>query len=124
MIVTIIPCIDHLKVKVDSNTTEKLELNSSVISTLYAPWPETQNQGFAELEIKGNTLRSLLEEIGARYKSSKVDFEPICPITYGLKPGYDVFVNGRNSILLDSGLESELIHGDEVKILGDTMGGC
>jgi molybdopterin converting factor small subunit len=96
----------------------------SSLPALYAPWLDAQKKGFAEIDLEGDTLRALLAEVGSRYKQAGVDFEPICPITSDLKLDYDVFVSGRNYVLLNHGLESKLEDGDEVKITGDTLGHC
>jgi molybdopterin converting factor small subunit len=124
MKVAIVPRFENLTVIVDSQGEVNPERSSSAISTLYAPWPEAQEKGFAEIDVDGDTLRALLVEVGARYKKVNVDFEPICPITNDLKLDYDVFVNGKNFILLAQGLEARLNNGDEVKIQADTIGHC
>jgi molybdopterin converting factor small subunit len=124
MKVAIVPRFENLTVIVDSQGEVNPERSSSAISTLYAPWPDAQEKGFAEIDVDGDTLRALLVEVGARYKKVNVDFEPICPITNDLKLDYDVFVNGKNFILLAQGLEARLNNGDEVKILADTIGHC
>jgi molybdopterin converting factor small subunit len=124
MKLAIVPRLEHLIVIVDSHGKVNPERSSSAISTLYAPWPDAQEKGFAEIDVDGDTLRALLVEVGARYKKVNVDFEPICPITNDLKLDYDVFVNGKNFILLAQGLEARLSNGDEVKILADTIGHC
>ena len=124
MKVAIVPCLEHLRVIVDSHGKVAPERSSPAISTLYAPWPDAREKGFTEIDVEGDTLRALLGEIGTRYKEENVDFEPICPITNDLKLDYDVFVNGKNFILLAHGLELKLGDGDEVKILADTLGHC
>jgi molybdopterin converting factor small subunit len=124
MKVAIVPRFENVTVIVDSHGEVNPERSSSAISTLYAPWPEAQEKGFAEIDVDGDTLRALLVEVGARYKKVNVDFEPICPITNDLKLDYDVFVNGKNFILLAQGLEARLKNGDEVKIQADTIGHC
>ena len=122
--IAIVPHLEYLRVIVDSNGKLTPEVSHSAISTLYAPWPGAQEKGFAEIDVEGDTLRALLAEIGTRYKEANVDFEPICPITDYLKLDYDVFVNGKNFVLLAHGLEARLMDGDEVKILADTIGHC
>ena len=124
MKVAIVPHLEYLRVIVDSNGKVTPERSSSAISTLYVPWPDAKEKGFAEIDVEDDTLRALLAEIGTRYKQVNVDFEPICPITNDLKLDYDVFVNGKNFILLVQGLEARLRDGDEVKILADTIGHC
>jgi molybdopterin converting factor small subunit len=124
MKLAIVPHLENLMVIVDSPDKVNPESSSSAISTMYAPWPDAQEKGFAEIDVGGDTLRELLVEIGSSYKKVNVDFEPICPITNDLKLDYDVFVNGKNFILLAQGLETRLSNGDEVKILADTIGHC
>jgi molybdopterin converting factor small subunit len=124
MKLAIVPHLENLTVIVDSHDKVNPERNLSAISTMYAPWPDAQEKGFAEVDVDGDTLRALLAEVGASYKKVNVDFEPICPITNDLKLDYDVFVNGKNFILLSQGLETRLSNGDEVKILADTIGHC
>jgi hypothetical protein len=124
MKVAIVPRFEYLRVIVDSHGKMNPERTSSVISTMYAPWPDAQDKGFAEVNIEGNTLRALLTGIGIRYKQTNVDLEPICPITNDVKPDYDIFVNGQNFVLLSQGLETRLGDGDEIKILTDTVGHC
>jgi molybdopterin converting factor small subunit len=120
----IVPRLEHLRVIVDSHGKANPEVSRSAISTLYAPWPDAQEKGFAEIDVEGDTLRALLAEIGARYKQANVDLEPICPITKDVKTDYDVFVNGKSFVLMTNGLESKLRDGDEVKITADTLGHC
>lgn len=124
MKVAIIPRLEHLRVIVDSHGKLTPEVSPSAISTLYAPWPDAQEKGFAEIDVEGDTLRALLAEIGVFYKQANVDLEPICPTTNDVKLDYDVFVNGQSFVLLTNGLESKLRDGDEVKILADTLGHC
>ena len=124
MRVAIVPHFEQLKVVVNPNGKVTPETNSPSLSTLYAPWPDAREKGFAEIDVEGDTLRALLAEVGTRYKQANVDFEPICPITNDLRMDFDVFVNGKNFILLAHGLESKLRDGDEVKILADTLGHC
>ena len=124
MRVAIVPHLEQLKVVVNSDGDVSPEVSTSSLSTLYAPWPEAKEKGFAEINVEGDTLRTLLVEIGTRYKQANVDFEPICPITHDLKLDYDVFVNGKNYVLLSHGLEAKLKDGDEIKISEDTLGHC
>ncbi len=124
MRIAIVPHFEQLRVLV--NYDGQLAPGSSVSSLpgLFAPWPDAREQGFAEIEVEGDTLRALLAEVGSCYKQAGVDFEPICPITSDIKLDYDVFVNGQNYVLLNHGLESKLKDGDEVKIQSDTIGHC
>ena len=124
MRVAIVPHMDQLSVLVNSNGKVTPATCPSFLPALYAPWPDAWEKGFIEIDVEGDTLRALLSEVGTRYKQSNVDFEPICPITNDLKFDYDVFVNGKNYVLLAHGLEAKLTDGDEVKILADTIGHC
>jgi molybdopterin converting factor small subunit len=124
MRVAIVPHFEQLRAVVNPDGKVTPEGGSPSLSALYAPWPDARETGFTEIDVEGDTLRALLAEIGARYKQAGVDFEPICPITSDLKLDYDVFVNGKNYVLLTHGLEVKLKNGDEVKILADTLGHC
>jgi molybdopterin converting factor small subunit len=124
MRVAIIPIFDKLKVIVNSNVDLSSETNSSYLPGQFEAWPEARQKGFAEIDLNGDTLRVLLEEVGSRYKQVNVDFEPICPITNDVKLEYDVLVNGKNSALLINGLETKLQDGDEVNIEADVVGHC
>jgi molybdopterin converting factor small subunit len=124
MKVAIVPNFEQLKVVVNPDSKLTPEEGASSLSTLYAPWPHARETGFAEIDLEGDTLRALLAEIGTRYKQAGVDFEPICPITSNLKTDFDVFVNGKNYVLLTHGLEAKLKDGDEIKIQEDTLGHC
>jgi molybdopterin converting factor small subunit len=124
MKVAIVPILEHLKVVINPDGKVAPEGGSPSISTMYAPWPDAREKGFAEIDVEGDTLRALLAELGTRYKQADVDFEPICPITNDLKLDYDVLVNGKNFILLAQGLDTKLNNRDEVKIQADTLGYC
>jgi molybdopterin converting factor small subunit len=124
MRVAIVPNFEQLRVVINPDSKLAPNVGSPSLPTMYAPWPDARDIGFAEIDLEGNTLRALLAEIGARYKQAGVDFEPICPITSNLKTDFDVFVNGKNYVLLTHGLEAKLEDGDEVKIMGDTLGHC
>jgi molybdopterin converting factor small subunit len=124
MRVAIVPHFEQLRVVINPDGKVTPEVSSPSLSTLYAPWPDARERGFTEIDVEGDTLRALLAEIGTRYKQADVDFEPICPITNDLKSDFDVFVNGKNYILLTHGLEVKLKDRDEVKILADTLGHC
>jgi molybdopterin converting factor small subunit len=124
MKVAVIPTFDRLKVVVNSSVDLTSETHTSYLPGQFEAWPEARQKGFAEINLEGDTLRILLEEIGSRYKQANVDFEPICPITNDLKLEYDVLVNGKNYALLTRGLETKLQDGDEVNIEADVVGHC
>jgi molybdopterin converting factor small subunit len=121
MKIAIVPHFEQLKILVNDDGLAASANPVLALHALFAPWPDSREQGFAELEVEGDTLRAILAEVGSRYKQAGVDFEPISPITKDIKPDYDVFVNGQNYVLLDNGLEAKLKGGDEVKVLSDTM---
>lgn len=91
-------------------------LLSIIMPWLYAPWPEAQQKGVIEVEVKGDTLRALLIKLQQLYKQVNVDFEPIKPMTNDLDFDYDVFVNGKNYVTLPHGLDAKLRDSDEVKV--------
>jgi molybdopterin converting factor small subunit len=124
MRIAIVPDFEQLKVLINKSGQVNPGTSHSSLPGLYAPWPDAREKGFAEIDVEGDTLRAVLAEVGSRYKQAGVDFEPICPITHDLKLDYDVFINGKNYVLLNRGLESKLEDGDEVKIQGDTLGHC
>jgi len=95
-------------------TREKL-LNITM-PWLYAPWPDAQRKGIAEIEVEGDTLRVLLAELSEQYKQANVDFEPIDPRIDDLDSDYDVLVNGKNYVTLPNGLDAKLRDDDEVKV--------
>lgn len=89
---------------------------SIVMPWLYAPWPHAREKGIIETEIDGDTLRTLLAELSARYKAANVDFQPINPTTNDLDFDCDVFINGKNYVALADGLDAKLKDGDTVKV--------
>lgn len=121
MKIAIIPHFEQLKILVNHDGLAATANPVLSLHALFAPWPDSREQGFAELEVESDTLRAILAAVGACYKQAGVDLEPICPVTKDIKLDYDVFVNGQNYVLLDNGLETKLKDGDEVKVLSDTM---
>jgi molybdopterin converting factor small subunit len=89
---------------------------SIVMPWLYAPWPNAQEKGIIEMEIDGDTLRALLEELSAKYKDANIDFQPINPTTNDLDFDYDVLINGKNYVTLADGLDAKLKDDDAVKV--------
>ena len=87
-----------------------------IMPSLYAPWSEAKDKRKVLLNIKGETLRSLLIELTNQYKQVNADFEPINSRTNDLDFDYDVFVNGKNYVSLPSGLDAKLNDLDEVKL--------
>lgn len=125
MKVVLIPHFARLRVIVNSKGEASPDaICASYLPGMYAPWPDAHIKGFITLDVEGNTLRTLLAEIGAHYVKAKVDYEPICPDTHELKLDFDVFLNGKNYILCSKGLDSILNDGDKVEIASDTLGHC
>jgi len=89
---------------------------SIVMPWLYAPWLDAREKGIIEVEIAGDTLRTLLTELSARYQAANVDFQPINPTTDDLDFDYDVFVNGKNYVALADGLDVRLKDNDTVRV--------
>jgi len=87
---------------------------SIVMPWLYAPWPNAKKKGIIEMEMDGDTLRALLEELSAKYKEANVDFQPINPTTNDLDFDYDVYVNGKNYVTSADGLDTKLKDDDTV----------
>lgn len=117
MKVVIIPGLVELRIKV--NPTKKVTregLPYIVMPWMFAPWPEEKNKGVIEVEIKGLTLRALLNELSVFYKKAGVDFEPINSKTNDVDFDYEILVNGKKYIGLTQGLETKLRNGNEVVI--------
>ena len=125
MKVVLIPHFAKLKVIVNAEgEVNPGTICPSYLPGMYTPWPEAHTRGFIPLDIEGDTLRNLLAEIGSIYVNSNVDYEPICPNTHELKQDFDIFINGKNYILLPDGLDLKLNEGDEIEITSDTLGHC
>ena len=117
MKVVIIPGLVELRIKV--NPTKKVTregLPYIVMPWMFAPWPEEKNKGVIEVEIKGLTLRALLNELSVFYKKAGVDFEPINSKTNDVDFDYEILVNGKKYVGLPQGLETKLRNGNEVVI--------
>jgi hypothetical protein len=82
----------------------------------YAPWPEASKKGIAPIEFQGNTLKSLLIELGRRYAQAGVVFKPFVEETDQLDFDYDVFINDKDFITLSAGVDTILNPDDEVKV--------
>jgi hypothetical protein len=124
MKVTVIPHTEQLKILVNNNGTRNFETYTSTLPSMYAPWPDAHEKGFVDIEVKGQTLRDLLTELGFRYTQKDVDFDPICPITHDVKLDYKVLINGRDYIYFPHRLEESLNEGDEIKVSAETLGHC
>ncbi len=117
MKVAIIPHIVELRVIVNPPKGATRERPATaVMPWMYAPWPDAQENGVAEMDVEGETLGALLTQVSDRYKQVNVDFEPINPGTNDLDFDYDVFLNGKNYALLPHGLNTELKDSDEVEV--------
>ena len=93
----IMPCFSELIIKINpAKEVTRQGLLNIMMPWLYAPWPEAQQRGVVEMEVTGNTLRALLEELARRYKQANVDFEPIDYKTNQMDFDFDVFINDRN----------------------------
>ena len=115
MRVVILPGFSELIIA--TNPTQEVTrkgMLSIVMPWLYAPWPNAQKKGIIEMEIDGDTLRALLEELSAKYKEANVDFQPINPTTNDLDFDYDVYVNGKNYVTSADGLDTKLKDDDTV----------
>jgi molybdopterin converting factor small subunit len=115
MRVVILPGFSELIIT--TNPTQEVTrkgMVSIVMPWLYAPWPNAQKKGIIEMELDGDTLRTLLVELTARYKEANVDFQPISPTTNDLDFDYDVLVNGKNYVALADGLDAKLKDDDTV----------
>ena len=83
---------------------------------LVAPWPEAREKGVVEMEVEGETVRSLLTTLAEAYKQAGVDFVPINPRTNDMDEDYDVLINDKNYITLPGRLDTKLVDGDRVKL--------
>jgi hypothetical protein len=116
MKIAVIPGCTELKIKVNPTGAVPREEGECKIPWLYAPWPEAEQKGVVEIEMKGDSLRALLAEVSNRYKKANVDFDPIDPGTDEIHSDYDVSVNGKSYVSLRGGLDAALRSGDEVII--------
>jgi molybdopterin converting factor small subunit len=117
MKVSILPGFSELIVIV--NPAEKVTregLLDLLMPWLFAPWPEAQKTGIAEIDINVDTLRGLLMEITEQYKRVSIDFYPIDSRTNDLDSDYDILVNDKNYITLPQKLDTELKEGDRIRI--------
>ena len=115
MRVVILPGFSELIIA--TNPTQEVTrkgMLSIVMPWLYAPWPNAKKKGIIEMEMDGDTLRALLEELSAKYKEANVDFQPINPTTNDLDFDYDVYVNGKNYVTSADGLDTKLKDDDTV----------
>jgi hypothetical protein len=87
-----------------------------IMPWFYAPWPGSQEKGIIEMTFPGDSLRELLMELAKRYRQANVDLELINPGTNDLDFDYDVLVNGKNYVALDSGLDAKLKADDTVNV--------
>ena len=93
----------------------KISLESNVdLSELFG------QRGKTELETQSPTLRGLLQELSNR---SQARVELIDPRTGDIDIDCFLFINGSIHYSLPRGLDTELKHGDEVKIIFLGLGG-
>jgi molybdopterin converting factor small subunit len=117
MKVVIIPGLVELRIKVDPIKEVTREgLAYIVMPWMFAPWPEANTKGIIEIEIKGVTLRALLNELSDLYKKANVDFEPINSKTNDVDFDYEILINGKKYVGLPQGLDTKLRKGNEVVI--------
>jgi len=117
MKIAIMPGFSELIIKVNpGGEVTRDGLLSIVMPWLYAPWPEAQETGLAEMNVEGDTLRDLLAELGVQYKKAGVDFEPIDSKTNDVDFDYEVFINGKDYVDLPRGIDGKLKADDEVKV--------
>jgi hypothetical protein len=117
MKVAIMPGFSELIIKI--NPAEKVTregLLNIIMPWLYAPWPDARERGVIELEVEGETVRSLLTTLAEVYRQADVDFAPINPKTNDLDEDYDVLVNDKDYVTIPHGLDAKLREGDEVKV--------
>lgn len=113
----IIPGFSELLVFINpSKEVTRVGLPSIIMPWLYAPRPEAQKKGIIHINVLGETLRMLLEELSQRYKQTDVDFDPLDLQTNELDNDYEVLVNEKNYISLPDGLDEKLKVNDEVKV--------
>jgi len=124
MKVAIIPHSTELRIIVNPRGEITREACSSIVPGLFAPWPDAKEKGVIEVEVEGETLRALLTKLTESYKKANIDFEPICHVTNDVALDYDVFVNGKNYVVLPHGLDAKPEDGDEITVKADTMGNC
>jgi hypothetical protein len=117
MNITIIPGLVELRIKVNpAKKVTREGLPYIVMPWMFAPWPEAKSGGIIEIEIQGETLRALLDELSAFYKKANVDFVPINPRTNDVDFDYEILVNGKKYVGLIRGLDTKLRRGNEVLI--------
>ena len=117
MKVVIIPGLVELRIKVDPIKEVTREgLPYIVMPWMFAPWPEAKTKGIIEIEIKGVTLRALLNELSDLYKKANVDFGPINSKTNDVDFDYEILINGKKYVGLPQGLDTKLRKGNEVVI--------
>ncbi len=113
----IIPGFSELLIFINpSKEVTRVGLPFIIMPWLYAPWPEARKKGIVHINVLGETLRMLLEELSQRYKQTDVDFDPLDLQTNGLDNDYEVLVNEKNYISLPDGLDEKLKVNDEVKV--------
>jgi hypothetical protein len=117
MKVAITPGLVELRIRVKpTKKVTRKGLPYIVMPWMFAPWPEAKSKGVIEVEIKGMTLRALLNELSGFYKNVSVDFEPINSKTNDVDFDYEILVNGKKYVGLTHGLDTKLIKGNEVVV--------
>lgn len=117
MRVAILPGLVELRIKVDPKKEVTREgLPYIVMPWMFAPWPEAKDKGVVEIEVNGETLRDLLNELSRIYKKANVDFEPINPKTNDIDFDYEIIMNGKRYVALEKGLDTKLRKNSEILI--------
>jgi molybdopterin converting factor small subunit len=117
MKVVIIPGLVELRIKVDPVKRVTREgLPYIFMPWMFTPWVEAKTKGIIEIEIKGVTLRALLNELSDIYKKANVDFEPINSRTNDVDFDYEILMNKKKYVALAQGLDTKLRKGDQIVI--------
>ena len=123
MKVIIIPGPTDLKAVVDPENKGDYK-GGLLIPGIYDDWPEAKEDGFTEIDVNGDTLRSLLVEISSRLNRNGIDQGPMCHITNDVKQAFEILINDKNYVLTPDGIETKLQRNDEVTIVEDVIGFC
>ena len=113
-----------LKIIINPEGKPENSAGSVYLPGLYQPWPEARGQGFAEINVVGDTLRALLVEISSRYERTGIGYDLISPDNNDVKLDFNVLVNDKNYFLIPDGIDNKLKDGDVVKITENIIGLC
>ena len=104
----------ELVIKVNPTNKIMEKAITNVLPGIYAPWPEAKHKGTVELEIVGDTLRTLLTELCHNYQQVNSDFIPYDQNTNQVNLDYEVLVNGNEYSVF--GLDTKLKENDKIKV--------